>query len=255
MDFHGLGVAAEDSRGREGLTAEYFSELEFRGRSTERIDPRINFNWADGGPIAFFSGNRFSVRWTGQLEALHSESYTFFGRSSDGIRVWLDGQLIIDRWTDRSVAETPSQPIRLEAGQRYALRVEYYEQEGDAQVHLSWSSSSTPKQVVPSHVLYPTDAPTATEPIPTRQDLLLAPIYPNPVVDHATVAVILPEPGATKIEVFDVLGRRVMVLTEAFAQAGTHTFTLSGAILADGFYLCRLTTPTGTVSRSFLVVK
>ncbi len=241
IDFHGRGVAEAEGYERHGLTAAYFNDLDFTGRTATRIDPQINFNWGNAGPIFLFGGDTFSARWTGQLEAPASDTYTFSARSSDGMRVWLDGQLIIDRWVDQGVTETTSLPIRLDAGKRYDLKVEYYEQTGEAQAHLSWSSGAFPKMTVPSRYLFPDATSTGAEDeTPRSLRLGLAPAFPNPFSDSTTLAFTLPHPGNVRLDVFDVLGRRVLVLADAFLPAGAHTLPLDGAALPSGSYLCRL---------------
>ena len=58
-------------------------------------DQNIDFNWGSGSPDGVITNDDFSVRWTGQVQAAHSESYTFYARVDDGVRLWVDGQLII----------------------------------------------------------------------------------------------------------------------------------------------------------------
>lgn len=75
--------------------------------------------------------------------------------SDDGIKMWVNGQLLIDRWFDQYGPEVASAPIALIAGQKYDIRIEYYEAFGGAELHLSWSSASTAKVIVPQSQLYP----------------------------------------------------------------------------------------------------
>jgi hypothetical protein len=67
--------------------------------------------------------------------------------------LWVNGQLLINRWTDRSATEN-SGSITLQAGQRYDIRLEYYENKGGAESRLSWSSPSQAKQIVPTSQLF-----------------------------------------------------------------------------------------------------
>jgi hypothetical protein len=75
------------------------------------------------------------------------ETYTFFTRSDDGVRLYLDGQALIDDWSDHSAGES-SATIALTAGRAYALRLEYYENRGSALARLSWSSPSQANEVI-----------------------------------------------------------------------------------------------------------
>jgi hypothetical protein len=98
--------------------------------------------------------NTFSARWTGQVEAPASETVTFYTVSDDGVRLWVNGQQIINNWTNHSATEN-SGTIALTAGQRYDIRMEYYENTGSAVARVQWSSPSTAKQGIPQTQLYP----------------------------------------------------------------------------------------------------
>jgi hypothetical protein len=162
-----------------GLRAEYFHfsgstppsrEDAFRDLIVTRIDPQIYCYWNPGFVASHPDGltpdmeippppgvraDTFSVRWTGEIEALNTEAYTFTTGADDGIRLYLNGELIIDDWADHDRTETSSDPIELVAGQRYPIVCEGYENGGEAEWQLYWQSASTPREVVPQEVLYP----------------------------------------------------------------------------------------------------
>jgi hypothetical protein len=162
-----------------GLRAEYFHftgtsppsrENAFQNLIVTRIDPQIYCYWNPGFVASHPDGlspdleippppgvraDTFSVRWTGEIEALHTEAYTFTTGADDGIRLYLNGELIIDDWADHDRTETSSNPVELVAGQRYPIVCEGYENGGEAEWQLYWQSASTPRQVVPQNVLYP----------------------------------------------------------------------------------------------------
>ena len=138
-----------------GLHADYFSNRSLTAPAAlSRTDATVNFNWGTGSPGASLPSDHFSVRWTGQVEALYSETYTFTTTSDDGIRLWVNGQQIINNWTDHGRTQN-SGTIALTAGQRSDIRLEFYENAGSAIARLSWASSSQPKQIIPSAQLYP----------------------------------------------------------------------------------------------------
>ncbi len=134
---------------------EYFANMTLSGSpALTRLDREINFNWGTG---EVFPGTSdwCSVRWTGEVEPAFTEPYTFYVNADDGARLWLDDDLIIDAWQDQAATEYASQPIPLVAGQRYHIRLEWYENGAEAVCELRWSSPSTPKQVIPSGRLHP----------------------------------------------------------------------------------------------------
>lgn len=85
---------------------------------------------------------------------------------------------------------------------------------------------------------------TAIPALPDRTSLL--PSIPNPFSNFATIGFELPRPSTVRIEVFDLLGRRVRTLTDRQWPAGRHAVTWDrttdrGDRLSSGVYLCRMT--------------
>ena len=151
----GAGTCAVVGTGT-GLMGQYFDDMALTpsAHRNTRIDPFVSFNWGIGSPYGAIAEDTFSVRWTGEVEAQVSETYTFHPTTDDGVRLWIDGQLLIDRWVDQGATEW-SGSIPLVAGRRYAIKMEYYESSGAALAQLQWSSPSTPKAVVPTSQLHP----------------------------------------------------------------------------------------------------
>ncbi|MCB0642597.1 MAG: PQQ-dependent sugar dehydrogenase, partial [Phaeodactylibacter sp.] len=141
-----------------GLYGEYFDdpELDLLGApQLTRIDSIIYFLWGDGSPDDnVLPDDYFSVRWTGNVQAVFGEEYTFYVKSDDGCRLWIGDTLLIDQWVPQPPTEHSGSLI-LEAGERYPIRLEYMEVAGGAEVTLRWSSARTPKQVIPSRQLDP----------------------------------------------------------------------------------------------------
>jgi hypothetical protein len=140
--------------GGTGLTGQYFDNLDFTGLKVTRTDATVNFDWGQGSPDPSIAADTFSVRWTGSVQAQFTETYTFTTSTDDGVRLWVNGQLIIDRWILQAATEW-SGSIALVAGQSYSIKMEFYENGGLASAKLFWSSPSTPKQVVPQSRLFP----------------------------------------------------------------------------------------------------
>ncbi|MFZ0546607.1 MAG: PQQ-dependent sugar dehydrogenase [Candidatus Promineifilaceae bacterium] len=120
----------------------------------DRNDATIDFDWGTGSPGTGINNDLFSVRWTGQVEPLHSEEYTFYTYSDDGIRLYVDGQLVVDDWSDHGARER-SGTISLQAGKKYDLEIHYYENGGDAIAQVSWESANQTKEIIPQSALYP----------------------------------------------------------------------------------------------------
>nr|WP_229521446.1 PA14 domain-containing protein [Paenibacillus monticola] len=137
-----------------GLHGEYFKNMLLTGTAVlVRDDANINFNWRQAAPDAALGIDNFSIRWTGKIKPLYSETYQIYTASDDGIRVWVDGKSVIDSWIKQSGTERQGS-IDLKAGQLYDIKVEYYENAGDARVNLMWQSPSQVKGTVPSSALF-----------------------------------------------------------------------------------------------------
>jgi GH43 family beta-xylosidase len=135
-----------------GLNAQYFHNDDFTGLAAERTEA-VDFNWGSASPVAGVDPDTFSVRWTGQVEALYSETYTFYTTSNQGARLWVDGQMLVDNWEPHNTEED-SATIALVVGQKYDLRLEYFEQYGSAEIQLEWSSASQTRQIISAVQLY-----------------------------------------------------------------------------------------------------
>ena len=121
---------------------EYFDNQDLAGEPAfVRNDNEINFNWGSGSPSNVIPDDHFSVRWTRDL-GFNNENLIFSARSDDGIRVWFDGQLIIDQWHDNDGDVTYSVIRSVSAG-IHSLQVEYYENFDQARVQFSWEPVSS----------------------------------------------------------------------------------------------------------------
>lgn len=136
-----------------GLTGKYYSNMDFTNLALTRTDATVNFNWGTGAPDPAVGSSTFSVRWTGQVQPQYSQTYTFYTTSDDGVRLWVNGQQLVNNWTDHGPTEN-SGTISLVANQKYDIVMEYYDNSGGAVATLSWSSSSQTKQIIPRSRLF-----------------------------------------------------------------------------------------------------
>ena len=146
-----------------GLLGEYYSNQlrTFTNPPTPtltRTDAVVNFDWGTGSPAPEISADNFTVRWTGSVQPLVSDTYTFYTMTDDGCRVWINNQQIINDWRARSASEQ-SGTFAMIGQQRYNIRIEYYENRGEAKASLSWENHSMAKTIVPQSQLYPTSTP------------------------------------------------------------------------------------------------
>ncbi len=137
--------------GQAGLAGDMYDGTSFENYQGTFIDGSVNFNPADtllgtnraGGP------DTYSARWTGQVKADFGETYTFYTNSDDGVRLWVNGQQVINNWTLHGPTED-SGAIALAAGQWYDIQLEFFESGGGSVIQLSYSSASETKKIIPS---------------------------------------------------------------------------------------------------------
>ena len=107
-----------------------------------RNDSTINFNFGTAGPGGGIAGTNFSARWTGS-PFFNAGNYRFTTKTDDGVRLWVDGRLLIDQWHDASPTSY-SGNLALTAGNHY-IKMELYQHGGGALAALSWSPVQNPE--------------------------------------------------------------------------------------------------------------
>src|SRR5436189_4037209 len=154
-----------------GLLGQYYNNVDFTAFVLQRTDATVNFDWGTGSPNAGIGTDTFSVRWSGYVAPRYSQTYTFYTTSDDGVRLWVNGQLVVDSWIDQSPT-THSGTMGLTADTLYEIQMDYYENSSGAVAKLLWSSASQAQEIVPQVRLYP--------PTPGVNRRPLAPIITQP---------------------------------------------------------------------------
>jgi glucose/arabinose dehydrogenase len=120
--------------------ASYYANQTLSGTAAlARCEAAIDYAWGAGGPGGTVPVDHFSARWTGTFD-FPGGSTVFTATADDGMRLWVDGQLVIDAWVDQS-ATTYTATRTLAAG-AHAIRIEYYENAVDATARVGWASAS-----------------------------------------------------------------------------------------------------------------
>ena len=99
------------------------------------------------------STDYFSILWLGQITPPTTGLYTFYTNTDDGVRLFVNNQLLINNWTVHSPFENTAS-VYLEGGKKYNLLLEYYENQGGASIQLSWSYPGQTKQIIPTTGLF-----------------------------------------------------------------------------------------------------
>ena len=119
-----------------GLNGSYYQGANFNTFVFSRVDPQINFNWSTTPPPGMTQSN-YSVRWTGFLQAQQAGAYRIMGATDDGMRLWIDNQLMVDDWVAQSV-KTNAVTLNFASNSVHSIRFDYYQAAGNAIAQLSW---------------------------------------------------------------------------------------------------------------------
>ena len=131
-----------------GLTGNYYNNKTLSCSPTfTQVDGVVDSTqiaWPlSGGPGGGLSDDDFAVSWEGQIKSDFSESITLKTSSDDGVRVFFNGNLVIDKWLDRSVPVTKdTASVAMTAGSWYNIRIDYYEHGGDSIAQLFWNGAA-----------------------------------------------------------------------------------------------------------------
>lgn len=116
---------------------EYFSNPNLSGNPVlVRNDSSVNFNWGSGAPAAGVPADNFSVRWSREVY-FAAGTYRLSLTADDGVRLWIDGRLVIDQWREGG-AVTHVVDVNVPEG-NHAIRLDYFERYGGAVAQLSWA--------------------------------------------------------------------------------------------------------------------
>ncbi len=135
------------------LTGAYFNDQNFTQLFTTRLDSSINFNWGKFAPVSSMQSDKFTVRWTGKMQAPESNVYTFCSQYNDGVKLWLNGQLLINDWNIHNTLVETCGTIMLSSDHFYDVKLEYLEFNKNASVGLKYSTSNITSQIIPSALL------------------------------------------------------------------------------------------------------
>ena len=138
-----------------GLTGRYYANRTFSGTAVLTRKEALNFSWGTASPGTNVPADNFSVRWSGQIQVPTSGTYYFRTSSDDGIQVFVNGAQVINGWWQVSSPLTStSKAVTLVGGQKYTIRVDYFEATGSATAKLYWRlPSSTVYEIIPKESL------------------------------------------------------------------------------------------------------
>ena len=137
--------APEGLKEGPGLLGSYFQNRFFYGDAVLRVDRSMDFKPVQ--PPKEFPDKNYSVRWTGLLEAPHTEEFTFSVTTDEGVRLWVGGNLVINSLSNRT-ERTFTGTVKLQRGARYNVRLESVHRAGQGNLKATWGSRNMPSAVL-----------------------------------------------------------------------------------------------------------
>ena len=169
---YAAGTTGTGLRGQyynDGGSAQYPLANPFAGSpALTRTDATVDFNWGGNSPGSPVNPDNFSVKWTGQVKAPTTGTYTFTVTADDGVRLFLGGETLVDAWRDQGPTAY-SRTATLTAGTLYNIELHFYERGSGAECRLHWTPPGQPDQKIPDIQLYPSEG----------QEQVAAPVF-NP---------------------------------------------------------------------------
>ena len=143
-----------------GIKGEYFNNLTLAGTpALTRVEPGVDYNWGGDAPGPGVLAPEFSARWTGMINVPYTETYTFYINVQEGVRLWVNDQLIVNNWMAHHMTIEYQAKVDLEVGMvPIVLEISNlsgggYGGGGVMQANLSWSNPSLVKEIIPQTAL------------------------------------------------------------------------------------------------------
>ncbi|HEX7898542.1 MAG TPA: PA14 domain-containing protein [Planctomycetota bacterium] len=230
---------------QNGLTGEYFPDPDFTatsGAMLTRTDATLNFGVFADADFSAGGATDISVRWVGSVLAPGAGTapipITFYVRTDDGGRCWVDGLPVVDQWRDQGIpgsgTNAPKGVINLIPGQRYAIVVEMYEKGGGEGCILEWEYAGQAIQVVPTGNLFTAVPPPRLS------------VAGGALTNGAAVSAHCPVPGV--VLTYNIGGGPLPYTGPVVLPSGSTTLTVTGvrAPLTNGVSMATYTVTDST---------
>lgn len=130
-------IGWEKLQGGDVWSVNFWDNRKLSGHAVyARRDTAIDFDWGSGSPHADVPNDDFSARWSRTL-GFEAGTYRFYASSDDGVRIYIDGNRVLDAWTNQKLPNTHYADVTLSAG-NHTVVVDYYEEGGEAAIHVWW---------------------------------------------------------------------------------------------------------------------
>jgi beta-glucosidase len=127
-----------------GLNVAYFNNPGLQGEPVyTAVDANLNPYWHNLSPAPGVNPESFSVRWSGYITVPVTGTYELDFRADDYGRIFIDNRIFLDHWNPEWQNRGERKQIRLEAGKKIPICLEYAKLKGNAGVWLKWRVTKT----------------------------------------------------------------------------------------------------------------
>jgi parallel beta-helix repeat protein len=219
-----------------GLTAQFFRGVSLGGDPLlTQIVSSINFDWGVGSPTGV-PFNQFSARVTGDLVAPTTGEYTFYATADDGVRLSLNGESVLNDWSDHPARESRGSRFMAQ-GERMYTELEYFENRGRASLKLEWSGPGVSRQIIPTSQLFPTGRSGA----PTTLPVVVPPVLTTQAPTQANTFYVAPDGSDDNPGTQQAPWRTTKKVTETLTAGQTALF--GAGTYDNGFFITRSGAP------------
>lgn len=145
-----------------GLSAAYYPNQTLTGAPTAYAtgvgfaDGRLTQAWNNTAPAPSIPTSGWSARYTGEIQFPDAGAYSAALWMTDGGRVWIDDQLIVDGWSDHPQTTTVTGTYtNATAGTDHRIRVDFYDHNPNAVLNLNWTRPGGVAENIPGQYLHP----------------------------------------------------------------------------------------------------
>lgn len=124
-------------RKEKGLKAEYFDNLEWKGKAKEQVDKQIDFKWLKKSSGSVYDGNK-SIRWSGYIIPPKTGVFQIGGYGFNGYNIYLEDSLLV-KFNANHHPNKVYKTVKLEANKPYKIRIDFFAKTRYAQMQLLWS--------------------------------------------------------------------------------------------------------------------
>jgi hypothetical protein len=131
-----------------GLLITYYRGENFERACGWEVAGQLCRDYGTSRPLPWMPREHWSARWHGYLVVPQTAGYDFFCQSDDGLRVWLDGELLVDSWRCQGWGQSGCHATRKLMAGRHAVRLDFFNHTEDAALRIRWTGGPIPPDTI-----------------------------------------------------------------------------------------------------------